>query len=222
MSHTYPILTVDIVLFTIKDDALHLLLSKRTNDTEAFPNQWALPGGYVHVNEDLNLIDTATRILQHKINIRKHLYLEQLETFSGPDRDPRGWSISQAFCAIIPFEDLQATPEIQWINVKEIQTHKLPFDHNLIAARAIERLQSKSSYSTLPIHFFKGQFTLSELQKVYEIILQQKLDKSSFRKRLDDMNMLTLIKGSFKGGAQRPAQLYKIKTDTTSWFKSTL
>lgn len=217
-----PILTVDIVLFTIVRGELHLVLSKRTKETNVFPERPALIGGYVHANEDRDLLDSAIRILKNKIGFTKSIYLEQLEAFSGPYRDPRGWSVSQAYCAIVPLEDVKINENIFLVKEVEATQMDLPFDHNLIINKAFQRIKSKSTYSILPAHFFKDNFTLTDLQKVYEVILGQKIDKSSFRKRINDMDILKVLEGKFKIGVQRPAQLYSLKSDKSVWFKSNI
>lgn len=218
----HPILTVDVVLFTIIAGELSVLLAKRNSQSEIFPEVFTIPGGYVHPEEDMDLKDSAIRVLKNKINFTGEIYLEQLESFSGSYRDPRGWSVSQAFCAILPETEVKSSDSIQWVKVSEINDYILPFDHSKIVNKAIIRIRSKTTYSTLPVYFFKDKFTLTELQKVYEVILGQKLDKSSFRKRIEDMEVLELLTGDFKLGAQRPAQLYKVKKDVGVWFKSNL
>lgn len=217
-----PILTVDIVLFTIIDKELNILLSKRDSGSKVFSGDFSLPGGFVHTNEDVNLVNSAIRVLKEKIDFRHSIYLEQLEAFSGVNRDPRGWSVSIAFCAIIPFSEVSTNENVKWVSISEVSGLNLPFDHNEIIEKAVLRIRNKSSYSILPIYFFKDKFTLSELQKVYEVILQQKLDKSSFRKRIEDLGVLTLLEGEYKLGSQRPAQLYTINNVKTPWFKSNL
>lgn len=217
-----PILTVDIVLFTIVNDELQLVLAKRPTTSDVFPDSYALIGGYVHTSEDSDLLDSAIRILRNKIGFTKSVYLEQLESFSGPYRDPRGWSVSQAYCAIVPVEYIKINENVSLFKEQDVLEMDLPFDHIKIIKKAFQRIKSKSTYSILPTHFFGGSFTLSELQKVYEIILCQKLDKSSFRKRISDMDILTLLEGQFKTGSQRPAQLYTLKKDRKTWFKSNL
>lgn len=225
MTHfLYPIATIDVVLFTLINKQLHVLLTKRSNPNEPFFGQQAFPGGFVHINEngeeDLSIDDTARRVIQEKTGIKTRLHLEQLKTFSGRNRDPRGWSLSQAYCAIVPQTEISnISANCEWVAAAEIQNIKLAFDHNEIYSYAATRVLNKTNYSLLPAYFLGESFTLTELQKTYEIVLSTTLDKSSFRKKIEGLDAFTLLDDS-RGGKQRPAKLYSLKHDTETFFRS--
>lgn len=199
----YPpiIVTVDVVLMTLCLDVLCVALIRRPN--APFAGELALPGGYVHAQEDGNAEDAAYRILREKMGIRPP-YLEQLATFAGDQRDPRGWSASIAYFALV-----SPTTEATWQPVNELKT--LAFDHAAIIQAAVDRLRSKSAYSVLPAYLLPETFTLAELQKIYEQVLGSPLDKSSFRRKIKELDLLDQVAGSFQVGNQRPAQIYRLK-----------
>jgi 8-oxo-dGTP diphosphatase len=199
--HPKAIVTVDIILLTLKDQILQVALMKRPNSP--FKDSLALPGGYIHAEEDKTTEDAAYRILLSKTGI-KPPYLEQLGAFSGAERDPRGWSVSVCYFALVA-----ADVDALWKPVEKLP--KLAFDHASLVAAAVARLRSKSSYSALPGYLLPETFTLSELQTIYGQILGAPLDKSSFRRKLRELDFVEAVPGGFQGGHQRPAQLYRLK-----------
>jgi len=204
------ICTVDVVLLTLRQDKLHVVLLKR--DREPFKGVMALPGGYVHVDEDQGAWDAAARVLKDKTGITSP-YLEQLATFSGPGRDPRGWSVSIAYCALVPSEVLPADDD--GIHVMPVaRLPSLPFDHRSIVDLAVERVRAKSQYSSLPVYLCGESFTLPQLQAVYESVLGEPINKVSFRRKVDELGMLEPIEGEMESGrANRPAQLYRLRKE---------
>lgn len=203
------ICTVDVVLLTLKDDCLNVALLKR--EREPFKGVAALPGGFIHTDEDADARDAALRVLTDKTGI-KAPYLEQLATFSGPARDPRGWSVSVVYYALVPFEVIESAghPNVKLVSVDKLQP--LPFDHRAIIDTAVERLRSKSQYSSLPCYLVGDTFTLPQLQRVYEALMGTPLNKVSFRRKMEEMGMLEPVEGQFAAaGAHRPAQLYRLK-----------
>jgi 8-oxo-dGTP diphosphatase len=210
----YPsaIATVDTVLFTIVAGELHLFLLRRDIATEPFAGMLALPGGYVRTGTDADSRATARRILEHKTNIRVP-YLEQLYTFSGPDRDPRGWSLSVAYYALVNEKVMLPHAIKNGLLVPVSVIPELAFDHNEIVDVALKRLRDKSRYSALPCYLLPPEFTLPELQATYEITMGCPLDKSSFRRKLDELEFLELLEGKLKAGKHRPAQLYRVRKD---------
>jgi len=203
----HVICTVDVVLLTLLDGALHVALLPR--DKAPFAGVLALPGGYVHAQEDANTQASAVRVLAAKAGLVSP-YLEQLATFSGPQRDPRGWSISVAYCALVPSSVLQQSHGLQLLPVQNVPA--LAFDHAAILATALERVRSKSLYSSLPVHLCAQPFTLPQLQSVYESVLGEPLNKVSFRRKMDELGMLEALPGQLQtGGAHRPAQLYRVR-----------
>ncbi|WP_255988182.1 NUDIX hydrolase [Chitinolyticbacter albus] len=201
------ICTVDVVLLTLRDDALQVLLHRR--EREPFVGTLALPGGYVHTDSDRDTRDAALRVLRDKPGVHSP-YLEQLGTFSGPARDPRGWSISVVYYALVPDTLITEAADAVLCSVDDLRG--LPFDHAQIVAAACERVRNKSSYSSLPVHLCPAPFTLPQLQVVYEALLGEPLNKVSFRRKMDELDVLEAIPGAFSSGnAHRPAQLYQVK-----------
>lgn len=207
MTRLSVIVTVDAVLFTLVNGALHVVTLKRDHDPEK--GKLALPGGYVHADSDRDSVDAAKRILLRKTGIMAP-YLEQLSTFASADRDPRGWSVSIAYYALVPESMLKASGAEQFELVPVDKLPRLAFDHNKIVTAAVERVRNKSSYSSLPCYLLPEQFTQAELQLTYEQVLGEKLDKSSFRRKIEALGFLEPVEGSFKVGVHRPAQLYRI------------
>ncbi len=211
-----PSVTVDILIFTIQDGTLKIVLVKR--GVEPFKNTWAIPGGFVHLDESLE--DAARRELQEEAGL-KNVYLEQLYTFGDPKRDPRERVITVAYFALIPSENinLKAATDVvdaQWFPIGELP--KLAFDHNQIIKYALERLENKIEYSNIAQALLPKKFRLSKLQKIYEIILGKKLDKRNFLKKILSLNLLESTGEKELEGAHRPAMLYKFKTKKIIFF----
>jgi 8-oxo-dGTP diphosphatase len=205
--------TVDVVLLTLIGAQLHVALLQRANPP--FAGAWALPGGYIHAQTDADAAAAATRVLASKLGVQG-VYLEQLATFSGPTRDPRGWSVAVAHCALLPADAVPVQGPggaIQWVDVAQLPHRPpLPFDHDAIVQAALARVRSKSQYSSLPVHLCGESFTLPQLQAVYEAVLGDTLNKVSFRRKMDDMGMLEAIPGAMlTGQANRPSQLWRVR-----------
>lgn len=196
---------VDIVIFTVQAGVLHVLLVKRRIDP--FKGKLAIPGGFVLENESLE--EAALRELEEESGVR-NVYLEQLYSFGEPKRDPRGRIISVAYFALIsPDRTLQAgtdASEANWWPVSEVSN--LAFDHTTILEYALERLRNKLEYTTVGFQLLPEKFTLTELQVIYEAILEKKLDKRNFRRRIAKLKILKPLK-EYQRGGQRPAQLFK-------------
>ena len=201
---------VDVVLFTEKDGALHVAVHRRERDP--FKQAWALPGGFVHEDTDDTLQDAAFRMLVDKLGV-KPAYLEELGTFSGRHRDPRGWSMTVAFYAVVPYTLLEHN--IQANGLALFPLDKLPalaFDHSHIVESAHARVKSKGTYSTLPMFLCGDTFTLSELQHAYEVVTDMQSNPENFQRKIKDMNVLTPVTGQRQAGARgRHAQLYRLK-----------
>ncbi|MFZ6645195.1 NUDIX hydrolase [Undibacterium sp. TJN25] len=205
------ICTVDLVLLTLKAGELQVALLKR--DKEPFKDVPALPGGFIHAGEDADARAAALRVLLEKTHIATP-YLEQLATFSGPARDPRGWSVSIAYYALVSIDIIEqgCSEQIRLASVDRLM--QLPFDHKLIVDTAVARLRSKSQYSSLPCYLAGESFTLPQLQRVYEALMGEELNKVSFRRKMNEMGMLEELDGQFgAAGAHRPAQLYRLKPE---------
>lgn len=201
-----PLSSVDMSIFAIIDQKLHVLLTNRPG--HPCKGMWSLPGGFVDLKKDQTLDDTAHRKLTEKTGV-KSPYLEQVCSKGGSSRDPRGWSITVLYFALIDFQkvDLQ---EGKWIDVDEALTRILAFDHVDLLRLSLDRLRSKARYTALPIALMPRDFTLTELQTVFEIILGRKLPLKSFRRRLMTAEVLIPTSRS-KIAGKRPAQIYNAK-----------
>ena len=202
--------TVDVVLLTLSQGGLQVALVRR--ERPPFAGALALPGGYIHAQEDADAQASAARVLRDKAGLQSP-YLEQVATFSGPVRDPRGWSVAVAYCALVPAQVLAQAADpgrIALVAVDDLPP--LPFDHRQIIDTAVQRVRSKSQYSSLPVHLCAEPFTLPQLQAVYEAVLGESINKVSFRRKVDELAMLEAVPGALQtGGAHRPAQLYRVR-----------
>jgi 8-oxo-dGTP diphosphatase len=203
-----PAVTVDIIIFTLKDNALKVLLVKR--DLEPFKGTWAIPGGFVKMEESLE--NAAKRELQEETGV-KEVYLEQLYTFGNPNRDPRERVITVTYFALINSDNLplKATTDVSdadWFSVSTLP--KLAFDHSEILNYALKRLKWKFEYTPIAFSLLKENFTLTELQKTYEVIFNRQFDKRNFRKKLFSLNILN-EKGTMEEVPNRPPKLYSLK-----------
>jgi 8-oxo-dGTP diphosphatase len=197
---------VDLVIFTIRDGALHALLIERA--LPPFEGRWALPGGFILRGE--SLADAALRELGEETGVR-NVYLEQLYTFGDPDRDPRGRVVSVAYYALISADraPLSAGSDASAARWWPVADHPpLAFDHREILAYAVERLRNKLEYTTVGFQLLPPKFTLTQLQQVYEAILGRALDKRNFRRKMDLLGILSPLKEWAREGRSRPAQLF--------------
>ena len=204
-----PGITVDLVVFSVNEDQLKVMLAKRAEIP--YLGYWSLPGGFLLVGESLEA--AAFRVLKEKTGV-KDVYLEQLYTFGNPDRDPRARVITVAYFALIPWSNLgqpesKKISDLKWSAISQIP--KLAFDHSEILNCAIQRLRAKVTYSNIVYGLMPEQFRLSELQRMYEIILDDKLDKRNFRKRMLASGLLQETGKKDLHGAHRPAKLYQFK-----------
>ena len=195
---------VDLVILTVRDGALQVLLVER--GVPPFKGQWALPGGFVLERETLE--EAARRELQEETGL-KDVYLEQLYTFGEPDRDPRGRTIAVAYYALTPPLPVQASTDAAaaaWHPAA--RPPRLAFDHAKILRTGLERLRAKLGYSTVGFELLPRQFTLTELQALYEAILERPLDKRNFRKKILSLGVLKSEGQKRAAAAHRPARLY--------------
>jgi len=216
--HPRPALTVDIVIFTLRETRLQVLLIERGDDP--FRGRWALPGGFVQQGESLE--EAAQRELEEETGLHE-AYLEQLYTYGAPDRDPRGWIVTVAYFALIPAdapfrrEGGSDAVQARWHPLDELPL--LAFDHAEIVSYALRRLRYKLEYSAVGFELLPAEFTLSELQSTYEIILGEKLDKRNFRRRILQAGIIEPT-AQRRVGEGRPARLYRYRPDAVAEVKA--
>lgn len=221
-----PLTSVDLVIFTLREQALQVLLVRRGE--HPCKGKWALPGGFIDLRRDADLDATALRKLREKTGVEAP-YLEQLQGFGSAARDPRGWSATFAYFVLIDAEGVTlshgaGSDAASWHPVDGMDGKMaLAFDHAAILDMAVQRLRSKVEYTSLPVHLLAPEFTLSDLQQVYETILGRHVDKSAFRKRIKEGDFLEAIEGKQRHASNRPAQIYKMREgQTTVYFNRTM
>ena len=211
MSATYefprPALTVDCVVFGLDDGDLKVLLIQR--DLEPFRGRWALPGGFVRVAESLD--DAARRELAEETGVSR-VFLEQLYTFGQPDRDPLERVVSVAYFALVKLSDqrIQAATDARaaaWFAAADVP--RLAFDHDRILDQALARLKGKLRYQPIGFELLPPKFTLTQLQRLYEVILERPLDKRNFRKKILGMDFIEELDEVEEDVAHRAARLYR-------------
>ncbi|MCB1100328.1 MAG: NUDIX hydrolase [Verrucomicrobiae bacterium] len=201
-----PALTVDCVIFGLDDDELKVLLIER--GIEPFEGKWAIPGGFVVPGESVDA--AARRELLEETGL-KNVFLEQLYTFGDPDRDPREHVVSVAYYALtnLAGHEIKADTDARsaaWFSVHDVP--ELAFDHDKILEMALRRLQGKVRYQPIGFELLPPKFTLTQLQKLYEIILEKPIDKRNFRKKILSMEVLIELDEIQQGVAHRAARLY--------------
>lgn len=202
-------ITVDVVIFTIKNGELQVLLVQRGK--EPYKNKWAIPGGFVRLSE--NLDEAAKRLLYEKSNL-KDVYLEQIYTFGDPLRYPNSRVITVAYFALIRSESLilkfdkaaDVLKDVKWHSIYKLP--ELAFDHEKIVKYAYKKLRDDLEYSAIAFQLLPKKFTLTELQKAYETILHKTLDKRNFRKKMISLDILIELDEYTKNSSKRPAKLY--------------
>ncbi len=202
-----PALTVDAVVFGLDDDDLKVLLIRR--GAAPFRGRWALPGGFVALDEDLE--SAARRELAEETGVHD-LYLEQLYTFGAVDRDPRGRIVSVAYYGLVDLHDhrLRAATDAAdaaWFALDDLP--RLAFDHDGILEAALERLRGKVRYRPIGFELLPAKFTLTQLQRVYERILERPLDKRNFRRKVLATGLLEELDEVETDVAHRAARLYR-------------
>ncbi|WP_324506020.1 NUDIX domain-containing protein [Reyranella sp.] len=215
-----PSVAVDLVLLTIDAGRLSVLAIRRD---DAVSEAWALPGGFVHIQESLD--DTVSRLLREKARL-PDAFVEQLYTFGRPDRDPRGRVISVAYYALVHAERLRgclegsrnlalgqvrlsANQKCASVLLSDGTMERLAFDHDEILATAVRRLRGKLDYSAVGLELLPKLFTLRQLQEVHEAILGEPLAKPAFRRKILDRGWLKATGKLETGAAFRPAELYR-------------
>lgn len=212
MTHPPFAVTVDLVLMTVTADRLTVLLQRRT--AEPFAGLLALPGGFVGVDEPLDA--AARRVLADKAGFAQGegAWLEQLYTFGDPSRDPRMRTVSVAYFALLPAEELaaavSAAEDLALAPVMDLPA-ALAFDHAAIIAAAHDRLKGKLDYTPLALALLPERFTLRDLQAVHEAITGKSLNKPAFRRRMIDTGWIESTGERETATSFRPAELYRRK-----------
>ncbi|HEX7042352.1 MAG TPA: NUDIX domain-containing protein [Patescibacteria group bacterium] len=204
-----PAISVTLLIFSIHQNALQLILIKRLRDP--FKNFWSIPGDIIYIDESLK--DATRRVLFEKTGL-KDVYLEQVHALGTVDRDPRGRVVTIAYLALLPFEkvDLTTAPNAlhaSWVNVKKLP--ELAFDHKRIVKLALDKIRKEIEYTDLAKNFLSKEFRLSDLQSIYEIVGNKKIDKRNFRKKLASLNLVVPTGKIYKEGSHRPAKLYRFR-----------
>jgi 8-oxo-dGTP diphosphatase len=206
-THPRPALTVDAVVFGLDEADLKVLLIER--DLEPFAGRWALPGGFVHIDETLD--EAVRRELQEETGLTK-VFLEQLYTMGDVGRDPRERIVTVAYYALVRLSDhqVQAATDARnaaWFAVDDFP--RLAFDHEAIVDIALRRLQGKVRYQPIGFELLPPQFSLTRLQRMYEIILERPLDKRNFRKKVLTLDILQDLEEVEQDVTHRAARLYR-------------
>ncbi len=209
--YSWPSVTVDVVLFTVQGRDLKVLLVVRRD--WPFKGRWALPGGFVQIANEEELDQAAQRELHEETGV-SDVYLEQLRTFGHPARDPRGRVITVAYYALVASEHLNLmagtdADETGWFSVYRLPS--LAFDHDRILDRALGRLRERIWDSNVASQLMPEKFTLTTLQATYEVILDKRLDKRNFRKKILSSEFLEETGETWMEGRHRPARLYRFR-----------
>ncbi|MDY6770701.1 MAG: NUDIX domain-containing protein [Candidatus Nanohaloarchaea archaeon] len=202
-----PSVAVDTIIFTVTDDDLKVLLVERGH--EPFEGQWALPGGFIDMQESLET--AATRVLEDKTGVTD-VYLEQLYTFGDPDRDPRTRVITVSYFALVNHTEVELDDDrAAWHSAYDLP--ELAFDHDEIAEYAIKRLRWKLEYTPAVFSFLPDRFTLTELQETYETVFDREFDKRNFRKKVKKLDLVEYTGEKTENVSHRPAKLYRPNRD---------
>ena len=213
MAYTYdyphPAVTVDIAAFTVEDNGLKVLLIRRAQ--EPFGGRWALPGGFIRLDESLRR--AAWRELKEETGVTAG-FLEQIGAFGRPDRDPRERVISVGYVALLPADGLtiQAASDAREARLFRVDDlPELAFDHARMLRYARQRLKDKAGDPSVILQLMPAEFTLTGLQRAFELILDRSLDKRNFRKRADVLDRIEPTGGTRRDGPHRPAKLYRVR-----------
>ncbi|MFQ3231991.1 MAG: 8-oxo-dGTP diphosphatase [Reinekea sp.] len=209
----FPVMlvTVDTVLLTYHEDQLKVLLVKRANYPEK--GKWGLPGGFLNQQSDDSLEAAAIRSIQLKTSVKPG-YMEQVATVGSEQRDPRGWSVSVVYTALMPHEQsafhIESVEDVRWVSVETLSTLEIAFDHQELISLAVLRHKQKALYSFVPVFALTQPFTLTELRRVHELLIGKSIQRKSFIRRAEASEML-VDTGKLRQERGRPATLYRAK-----------
>ena len=215
--HPMPFTRLEVVVLGLVKGELQVLLARRAS--EPCKGRWALPGGVLRIDLDASLDAAAARVAQERLGV--HLpFMRQLGAVGGPGRDPARapWSLSVVYRALVDAEglDVAAGKRIEalaWRPADEAaKDRKLAFDHAALIDQAVQAMHAEIGALDLPRGFIPERFTLSELQSLCEQLLGVRLDKSSFRRRLADRDLVEPVDGEVRTGPNRPAQIFRLRS----------
>lgn len=215
--YKHAVIATDVVIFTIKDGKLQVLLIKMKK--LPYTGRWAAPGGLVEIYESVD--DSAKRHLLDKTGV-KNVYLEQLYTFGSVNRDYFGRVVSVAYFALIPSGGVRLKTTKEYEDVAWFQVEKLPklaYDHQKIIEVALARLKAKLGYTNLVYSLLPVEFSLGELRATYEIILQKKMDRRNFRKKLLSLKVVKKVGKKQTRVSNRPAELYQFTSKKLARYR---
>ena len=202
--------TIDCVVYSFHEGQLQVLLTERNE--YPYKDWWALPGFFVNIHEEM---EDAVQRISYEMTGLKNIYMEQLGAFAGVKRHPQGRILTVAYSTIVKYDDVKASVspvsdymrQALWFPVKELP--ELAFDHHEIIEKSLQKLKTSINYSTLVYELLPDKFTLTQLQQVYEAILNKSLDKRNFRKKIVNTGFLKELSEVQKGVSYRAARLYK-------------
>lgn len=209
-----PFTRVEVAVLSLVQGRLCVLLIKRAD--APYEGKWALPGGVIRIDLDRNLEDTAQRVVGERLGVRLP-FLRQIGAVGSRDRDPRApWSVAVIYRALVVSDQISPVAgkritDIAWVPGDELGAHEpLAFDHSALVKEALEQTHRQVDDLEFPVGYLPEKFTLSELQRICEQLRGARIDKSSFRRKLRERELVEPIEGEFEGGANRPAAIYRL------------
>ena len=215
--HPMPFTRLEIAVMSLVDGELQVLLARRAE--APYAGKWALPGGVLRIDLDESLDGAAQRVMRERLGLELP-FLRQICAAGGATRDPRApWALSIVYRALVPAQNViplagKRVEALTWRPVDDATADKsLAFDHAMLVSHAVESTRAEVERLELPVGFVPEQFTLGELQTCCEQLLGRRLDKSSFRRKLADRQLVAPVEGAVRTGANRPAQIYRLRAD---------
>ncbi len=213
--HPMPFVRVELIVMSIQDERLVILQGKR--EQAPYAGRWALPGGVLRIDLDKTLDDAVQRVAQERLAVQLP-HVRQLAAVGGAKRDPRApWALSVVYRALVPMEAFAPTPgkrlaSLRWVAAEAaVADTQLAFDHAQLIDQAVRAMRKDVEALDLPVGFLPLDFTLTELQQICEALLGHRLDKSSFRRKLEDRKLVAPVEGEMRAaGAHRPAQVFRL------------
>lgn len=211
--HPNPVIRLEVVVLSVANGSLQVLLAKQGE--APFAGKWALPGGALRVDLDQTLDAGAKRVMKEQLGMTLP-EMKQLCAVGGAKRD-RGasWGLSVIYRVFVSNEAIQViagkiNENLEWREVGQAMSDSLALEHAKLVRRAVGVTRAEVEGMVMPRGLLVEHFTLTELQEACELVLDRRIDKSSFRRKLEERRLLEVVDGEFKGGAFRPAQLYRL------------